>query len=368
MSHRYGDRVWPAQHTTPEADDLARRFGVMRDLGATHAVMEVSSHALALGRVAAVRFRVAALTNITQDHLDFHGTFENYVEAKASLFTRHGPGAAVLNVDDPSGRLIASRVVAPITYSARGAAATLRVTQGGAHAEGVDAVVQTPDGEVILRSALRGAHNVENLLAALGMLGALEVPYARAAAALADAQGAPGRLERVTLPQAAPPFDVLVDYAHTDDALARVLQTLRGTTRGRVLCVFGCGGDRDRAKRPRMGAAVAQGAHIAVLTTDNPRTESPEAIAADVLPGLRGAMREAASRPGEGEFAVILDRAEAIAAAVALARPGDVVLIAGKGHETYQEVRGVRTPFDDREVAARALELRLASGPETGEG
>jgi UDP-N-acetylmuramoyl-L-alanyl-D-glutamate--2,6-diaminopimelate ligase len=357
VSHRYGDRVWPALHTTPEADDLARRFGVMRDLGATHAVMEVSSHALALGRVAAVRFRVGALTNITQDHLDFHGSFERYVEAKASLFTEHGPGAAVLNVDDDSGRAIAARVVEPITYSGRGAEATLRVIRGGAHAEGVDAVVRTPEGDVTLRSALRGAHNVENLLAAMGMLGALEVPWARAAGVLADARGAPGRLERVTTPREALPFDVLVDYAHTDDALARVLQTLRATTRGRVICVFGCGGDRDRAKRPRMGAAVSRGAHVAVLTTDNPRSEAPEAIAADVLPGLREAMREVGTSPGAGEFAVILDRAEAIAAAVSLARAGDVVLVAGKGHETYQEVRGVRAPFDDREVAARALEL-----------
>jgi UDP-N-acetylmuramoyl-L-alanyl-D-glutamate--2,6-diaminopimelate ligase len=210
---------------------------------------------------------------------------------------------------------------------------------------------------VTLRSALRGAHNVENLLAAMGMLGALEVPWARAAEVLADARGAPGRLERVTTPRGALPFDVLVDYAHTDDALARVLQTLRATTRGRVICVFGCGGDRDRAKRPRMGAAVSRGAHVAVLTTDNPRSEAPEAIAADVLPGLREAMREVGASPGEGEFAVILDRAEAIAAAVSLARAGDVVLIAGKGHETYQEVRGVRASFDDREVAAHALEL-----------
>lgn len=368
VTHRYGDRAWPALHTTPEADDLARRFGVMRDLGATHVVMEVSSHALALGRVAAVRFRAAALTNITQDHLDFHGTFEAYVEAKATLFTDRGPGASVLNADDPSGARIAARLASPMTYSAQGRGATLRVIRGGAHAQGVDAAVMTPEGEVALRSSLRGAHNVENLLAALGILGSLEIPYARAAEALADARGAPGRLERVVPPSADLGFDVLVDYAHTDDALARVLQTLRSTTPGRVICVFGCGGDRDRAKRPRMGEAVARGAHVGVLTTDNPRSEAPEEIARDVLPGLRAGMREASGAPGEGEFAVVLDRTEAIGVAVGLARPGDVVLIAGKGHETYQEVRGVRTPFDDREVALGALELLVASRAGSGEG
>lgn len=368
VAHRFGDQAWPALHTTPEADDLARRFGAMRDLGATHAVMEVSSHALALGRVAAVRFRVAALTNITQDHLDFHGTFERYVEAKASLFTALGPGASVLNLDDPSGVAIAARVRDPITYSARGAPASLRLLRGGAHAEGIDGAVSTPEGEVTLRSALRGAHNVENLLAAMAVLGALEVPYARAAEALADARGAPGRLERVISASGDPPFDVLVDYAHTDDALARVLQTLRTTTRGRVICVFGCGGDRDRAKRPRMGEAVARGAHIALLTTDNPRGEAPAAIAADAAAGLRRAMRESSGDPVPGEFAVVLDREEAIRAAVELAAEGDVVLIAGKGHETYQEVLGVRRPFDDRAVAALALELRLARASRTGEG
>ncbi|MEZ4390054.1 MAG: UDP-N-acetylmuramoyl-L-alanyl-D-glutamate--2,6-diaminopimelate ligase [Polyangiales bacterium] len=368
VSHRFGDASWPALHTTPEADDLARRFGAMRDLGATHAVMEVSSHALALGRVAAVRFRVAALTNITQDHLDFHGTFERYVAAKASLVTELGPGASVLNLDDESGRAIAARVRDPITYSARGAPATLRVLRGGAHAEGIDAEVATPEGAVSLRSGLRGAHNVENLLASMAVLGALEVPYARAAEALADAKGAPGRLERVVGASGDPPFDVLVDYAHTDDALARVLQTLRATTRGRVICVFGCGGDRDRAKRPRMGEAVARGADIAVLTTDNPRGEAPAAIAEDAAVGLRRAMRETSGEPARGEFAVLLDREEAIRGAIGLAAAGDVVLIAGKGHEAYQEVRGVRRPFDDRAVAAVALELRLARDPRTGEG
>lgn len=370
VQHRFGATTWPAQHTTPEADDLARRFGAMRDLGATHAVMEVSSHAIALKRVAAVRFRVAALTNITQDHLDFHGTFERYAATKASLFTEMGPGASVLNVDDPSGARIAASVRDAITYSARGAVATLRVTRGGAHAHGIDATVETPDGEIPLRSPLRGAHNVENLLAALGVLGALEIPWDRAAEALADATGAPGRLERVTTRAGREDFDVLVDYAHTDDALARVLGTLRTTTRGRIVCVFGCGGDRDRAKRPRMGEAVGRGADIAIVTTDNPRTEDPARIAEDAAEGVRRAgMVEVASRaPAAGEFIVTLDRREAIALAVDLAEPGDVVLIAGKGHETYQEVHGVRSPFDDRAEAANALELRLARDGGSGEG
>ncbi len=362
VAHRYGALSWPALHTTPEADDLARRFAAMRDAGATHAVMEVSSHALALKRVGAVRFRVAALTNITQDHLDFHGTMGRYIAAKRSLFEAWGPGASVVNVDDPVGADLARTLRGAIAYSARGAEATLRVIAGGARHGGIDATVRTPEGDVRLVSPLAGAHNVENLLAALGILGALEFPYARAVEALSSAKGAPGRLERVTPTAGSACFDVLVDYAHTPDALERVLASVRATTPGRVVCVFGCGGDRDRAKRPLMGAAAARGADVVIVTSDNPRTEDPGAIAEAAAEGVRAQGFRAVTdgAPARGEFATVVDRRAAIAMAVALAEAGDTVLLAGKGHETWQELHGVRTPFDDREVARAALDARAA--------
>ncbi len=360
---RFGGLRWDAAHTTPESDELTRRLAAMRDHGATHAVMEASSHALALGRVEAVRFRVAVFTNLTQDHLDFHHTVDAYVAAKRRLFVDLAPGDAVINVDDTVGRAFAAEVPTAWTYSGGAHEATLRVIDGGATATGTLATVSTPEGPVTLRSPLLGAHNVENLLAALGTLGALGYPLNRAAEALAGATGAPGRLESVTLPGKGVGFDVLVDYAHTPDALERVLATLRKTTRGRVVCVFGCGGDRDRGKRPRMGEAVARGADLAVLTSDNPRSEEPAAILDDVRPGLlAGGMRERAEgEPSVGEFVAVVDRRAAIAAAVALAADGDVVLIAGKGHETYQEVRGVRSPFDDGHEARVAMMARLAA-------
>lgn len=349
VAHRFGARSWPALHTTPEADDLARRFAAMRDAGATHAVMEVSSHAIAQQRVGAVRFRVAALTNITQDHLDFHGTMERYIAAKRALFEKLGPGASVVNADDATGADLARTLPNAISYSRKGVEADLRVIEGGARHGGIDARVMTPEGEVRLRSPLVGAHNVENLLAAMGILGALEFPYGRAVEALADALGAPGRLERVHPTAGEAPFEVLVDYAHTPDALERVLATVRATTPGRVICVFGCGGDRDPGKRPLMGAAVARVADFAFVTNDNPRTEDPARIAEAAAEGFR-------SVRGDG-YAVVLDRREAIAAAVAMARAGDAVLIAGKGHEPYQEVNGVRAPFDDRDEARAALDV-----------
>ncbi len=364
VAHRFGDQSWPALHTTPESDDLARRFAAMRDAGATHVVMEVSSIALSLRRVDAVHFRVAALTNVTQDHLDFHGTMAAYRAAKRMLFEVYGPGAAVLNVDDPVGRALAEGMPGAITYAASGRSAALAVTSGGAQGQGIDAEIRTPEGLVRVRSPLAGTHNVENILAAMGILGALGVSYGAAAGALERAETAPGRLERVTR-GANQPFAVLVDYAHTPDALARVLSTLRGITAGRLVCVFGCGGDRDAAKRGPMGEAVARVADLAVLTTDNPRTEDPCAIAEATAVGMRaGGMRAVTSLRGvtRGAYVTVLDRREAIAVAVGIAEAGDLVLLAGKGHETYQEVHGVRVPFDDREVARAALAARGVDG------
>lgn len=362
VEHRFRKLTWPALHTTPEADDVARRSAAMRDAGATHLVMEVSSHALVLKRAHAVRFRVAVLTNVTQDHLDFHKHFDAYADAKRSFFLERGPAVSVVNVDDAVGRSLIGRVTPFIGYSANGAAdATLRVTEARFDARGIHAQVETPEGIVSLNSPLVGRHNLENLLAAFGALIALDTPAKLAAEALVYANGAPGRLERVpSLPGTDPA--VFVDYAHTPDALTRVLAALRATSPVRLICVFGCGGDRDPTKRAPMGAAVAKGADLAVLTTDNPRTEDPAVIARQAEEGLRAErmpwIEEAHLGTSARGYLVELDRRRAIETAISHAHAGDVILVAGKGHEPYQEVHGVRSPFDDRIEARKALEGR----------
>jgi UDP-N-acetylmuramoyl-L-alanyl-D-glutamate--2,6-diaminopimelate ligase len=349
VGHSFGDWRVSADHTTPEADDLARAMAHMHALGATHAAMEASSHALELGRVRAVRFRVAALTNLTQDHLDFHRSMASYAAAKARLFTELGPGTAVLNVDDAFGRELLARVKAPVVrVSARpGADADVGVRSARLDAGGIDATVQTPHGDVRIASRLVGAHNLENLLVALGIACALELDVWRAADALSREPGAPGRLERCDAQ--GDDVTVLVDYAHTPDALARVLDAVRSVSPGRLVCVFGCGGDRDPTKRAPMGEAVARRADVAIVTSDNPRTEDPGAIADAVVAGVRSAGREPVLE---------LDRRKAIDLAVRSAREGDLVIIAGKGHEDYQIVGTSKQPFDDRIEARKALEQR----------
>jgi UDP-N-acetylmuramoyl-L-alanyl-D-glutamate--2,6-diaminopimelate ligase len=354
VGHSFGGWYADAEHTTPEADDVARTMAEMRARGATHVAMEVSSHALTLGRVRAVRFRVAAFTNLTQDHLDFHGSMAEYAASKARLFTELGPGAAVLNVDDAFGRELVARVRAPLVrVSARvGADADVVPLSARIDAGGIHARVRTPDGEVGIDSRLVGAHNLENLLLALGIAQALDLDVSRAAEALSREPGAPGRLERCDGED--DDVVVLVDYAHTPDALARALDSVRAITTGRVWCVFGCGGDRDRAKREPMGEAVARRADVAIVSNDNPRTEDPRAIAEAVVAGVRAA----------GKVPLVeLDRRKAIEQAVRSASRGDVVLVAGKGHEDYQIVGTVKHPFDDRIEARRALaERRGARG------
>jgi UDP-N-acetylmuramoyl-L-alanyl-D-glutamate--2,6-diaminopimelate ligase len=281
-----------------------------------------------------------------------------YGEAKARLFTELGPGAAVLNVDDAFGRHLVPRVHAPLVrVSARTDAASdaaeIAPREARVDAHGIDAIVRTPAGDVRLRSRLVGRHNLENLLVALGIAHALGLDLGRAADALSAEAGAPGRLERCDV--AGDDVTVLVDYAHTPDALTRVLEAARaarGADANRLWCVFGCGGDRDRGKRPLMGEAVARGADMAVVTSDNPRTEDPAVIAAAVIAGARGA---------GGDPVVEPDRRQAIDLAVRSASPGDVVLIAGKGHEDYQILGTVKHPFDDRIEARRALANRRRS-------
>jgi UDP-N-acetylmuramoyl-L-alanyl-D-glutamate--2,6-diaminopimelate ligase len=351
VGHSYGSWRVAAEHTTPEADDLARAMDTMRSRGATHVAMEVSSHALELGRVQAVRFRTAVFTNLSQDHLDFHPSMQAYGAAKARLFTELGPGSSVVNVDDPFGLELAGRVRAPLVrVSARpGTDADVVPLEASVDARGIRARLRTPRGEIILASRLVGAHNLENLVVAMGVVLALDLDPARAVEALAAERGAPGRLERCDGPN--DDVVVLVDYAHTPDALSRALVAARTATSGRVVCVFGCGGDRDASKRGPMGEAAGRGADVVVVTNDNPRTEDPRLIAEAVVGGVRTAGKEPL---------VELDRRKAIDLAVRSARAGDLVLLAGKGHEDYQIVGTTKLAMDDRVEAAAALEARRA--------
>jgi UDP-N-acetylmuramoyl-L-alanyl-D-glutamate--2,6-diaminopimelate ligase len=341
--HGFGDTL-----TTPEADDIARCLVEVRRRGGSHLVMEVSSIALSQERVSGLRFKAAAFTNLTQDHLDFHGTFEAYAEAKAELFTRLAPETSVVHVGDAFGRKLAGRVRSRLLTVAR-RDADIWVSESRLSADGLRATIVTPAGECELNSALIGEHNLENLLVALGVLVGLGMAPSDAGRALSGAFQVPGRLERCEAP--GDDLLVVVDYAHTPDALSRALSAVRTLGGGRVRCVFGCGGDRDPGKRAPMGEAVGRGADYAFLTSDNPRTEAPEAIAQAIVPGLRAA---------SAAFELELDRAAAIEKAIVTAAPGDVVLIAGKGHEDYQIIGAEKRHFDDREQARRALGLRRA--------
>ena len=367
VGHVFGDETLDASHTTPEADELARVMARMKDRGARHVAMEVSSIAITLGRARAVRFRVAAFSNLTQDHLDFHGSMEAYGAAKKALFTELAPSVAVVNVDDPFGdEIVAAAHGIVLRVSGKGRKdADICVLSSAMTIHGLTAKVRTPSGIIELASPLTGAHNIDNLALVLGCVQALELPVARAAAALVAETGAPGRLERCD--EASDPAAVFVDYAHTPDALARVLTAVRASCTGRVLCVFGCGGDRDKGKREPMGFEAASRADVLVVTNDNPRTEDPAEIARAVLLGVARADKALASagdiRAGASGAIVILDRAAAIELAIGSARAGDVVLIAGKGHEPYQIIGTEKRHFDDREEARRVLSLRRQVKP-----
>ncbi len=348
VSYRWPGTTVDAPYTTPTPQVLHETFAAMRDAGCTHVVMEVSSAALSMDRLAGVQFSVAAFSNLTQDHLDVHGTMEAYRDAKRRLFRDHlvpGSGVAVVNVDDPEGEgMIAAGRGRALRVSANGAPSDVRVAEQTSTVRGIRARLATPRGELVVEAPpLVGHYNVANVALAAAVGEALGLEQDRIAAGIAALRGVPGRVERVAN---AADLDILVDYAHTPDALRNVLGALRPLTRRRLICVFGCGGDRDPSKRPKMGAAVAELADLAVVTSDNPRTENPRAIIDQILPGV--------PRP----FLVEVDRAIAIRAAIAEATPGDVVVIAGKGHEDYQIVGTTKHHFDDREQAARAVTLR----------
>ena len=341
MVTRIGDDAVPSVRTTPEATDLQALLAVMRERGTTGVAMEVSSHALALGRVDGLVVDVALFTNLSQDHLDFHADMADYEAAKARLFTPAHSRRGLVCVDDDAGRRIAAGAGVPVqTLSTTGAQADWSVTEVELSGEGSTFVLSGPEVRLACRTQLPGAFNVANAALAVAGLVLSGVDPQAAADGVAALPGVPGRMERVDAGQ---PFLALVDYAHTPEAVATLLRTVRAVTSGRVLVVLGCGGDRDAAKRPLMGRAAVEGADLAVLTSDNPRSEDPLEILRQMAAGAPGARVEP-------------DRRAAIAEAVAQARPGDAVVVAGKGHETGQEVAGVVTPFDDREVLRELLQ------------
>jgi UDP-N-acetylmuramoyl-L-alanyl-D-glutamate--2,6-diaminopimelate ligase len=353
-------------NTTPESLDLQRALRAMRNRDVDAAVMEVSSHGLELGRVSGCHFSAAAFTNLTQDHLDFHETMEAYRDSKLQLFERYlsRDGSAVVNVDDPAGEVFlaaARRAGSRLVRVSRNPASDAEVCleEADVRMDGTRARLRLPSGSLDVTLPLVGDFNVENLLVACGVAVALDVAPDVIAAGVVACPQVPGRAERIESDAAGAPT-VLVDYAHTPDALEKLVRTLRPLTGGRLITVFGCGGDRDRAKRPLMAEAVARWSDAVIATSDNPRSEDPQQILDDVERGLAKLQRaepaELASR--SGAYAVLLDRRRAIELAIGIAGPDDTVVIAGKGHEDYQIIGRERLPFSDCDEARRALESR----------
>lgn len=362
INYRFGNQQVAAPHTTPESLELLAQVAAFRAAGAGALVMEVSSHALDQFRADGIHFQVGVFTNLTPEHLDYHVDMERYFASKCRLFSELLPrdgGRAVVNIDDPYGRRLVERLPQALTCG-QAADADVRPLQIEVSLAGIHGRVATPVGEVAVATGLLGDYNVENLLCAIGAAVALGLPAAVITAGLAAAPPVPGRLERVENELGAV---LLVDYAHTGDALERVLETLQQLKPRRLLTVFGCGGDRDRSKRPVMGEVAARCSDLAVVTSDNPRTEDPARILADVCAGVAKihprawSAVEAAAGTGRG-YLVIPDRREAIRFAVAQLQAGDLLLVAGKGHEDYQILGTRRIHFDDREELRAALAAR----------
>lgn len=351
---RVNDEVLPSLHTTPESRDLQALLARMVEAGVDVCAMEVSSHALDLGRVRGTHFAVAAFTNLTQDHLDYHKTMENYFQAKAKLFVEYDPDVCVVCVDHEYGRRLSAlchehgRKLIRVG-SQDDPRIDVRVVGADYAPHQTELTFEVEGEKISFTLPLVGRFNVENALVAFGIGMGLGFAPAQIATALETAPQVPGRLERVVASDGTvPPFGVLVDYAHTPDSISKAVSAVKAVTEGRVICVFGCGGDRDHGKRPKMGKAALE-ADIAVVTSDNPRTEDPQDIIDMILPGMKG---------HEDRYYVKPDRAEAIEFAIRLAEPGDTVLIAGKGHEDYQIVGTEKRHFDDREVARGVLDRK----------
>ncbi len=351
VRYEVGDRILPAARTTPESLELHELLWQMRSAGCKAVAMEVSSHALMQARVRGVEFDAAIFTNLTQDHLDYHKTMDAYFEAKVRLFSglaaqTRKKGKAVINIDDRYGAQLATRFgkeIPVITYGL-GALADFRASNVRIDFNGTSYQLDAGGKSYLVRLPQIGQFNVYNSLAALAGAHVLGVEVRSGVLALANANAVPGRLEAVPAQRK---FRVFVDYAHTDDALQNVIKTCRELNPARLIVVFGCGGDRDKTKRPRMGAVVNQHADFSIVTSDNPRKEDPLAIIEDIKPGMT-----------RGHYEVIVDRKEAIFKAIAMAEPRDIILIAGKGHETYQEFADHTAPFDDVAVARQALDAK----------
>ena len=346
MENQIGQESIPTERTTPESFELQGLFARMRDAGCTHVVMEVSSHALTLERVGGVRFQLAAFTNLTEDHLDFHKTMEAYCEAKAELFARCD--RAVINMDDSYAQEMLKKAACPVlTTSVHG--------ESGLYAEAVELLADRVRFTAVhgntrtpVELPIPGRFTVSNALTVMGIAMSLGITAEDCAAALAQAKGVKGRVEVVPTPGM--PYTVLIDYAHTPDGLENVICSVQDICRGRVISVFGCGGDRDPIKRPIMGSIGVKHSDIAIITSDNPRTEDPMAIIKDILKGVD---------PEDGEYIVIEDRRRAIRYAMDIAKKDDIIILAGKGHETYQDIGGHKFHLDEREeVAAHLSELR----------
>jgi UDP-N-acetylmuramoyl-L-alanyl-D-glutamate--2,6-diaminopimelate ligase len=349
IAYRLVRETHPATTTTPQSLDLQSFLADVVRAGGTHAVLEASSHALAMDRLWGCPFAVAIFTNLTRDHLDYHKTFDDYFAAKRRLFEGTGagaPAAGVINRDDAYGKQLAGLASRTLTYGLEpGADITAR--KPALSSSGIEFMAETPIGKIEVRSRLVGRINVYNILAAIGAGVALNLSQEVTAAGIAQLSSVPGRFERIDLGQ---PFMVVVDYAHTDDALSNLLSTAKEINPdGRIITLFGCGGDRDRTKRPLMGEAAGRMSDIVVLTSDNPRSEDPLLIINDAIVGVQRTQKK---------FLVEPDRERAIEIALDQARPGDIVLLAGKGHETSQVLRDRTIDFDDREMARRMLRQR----------
>ncbi len=343
MENLIGQESIPTERTTPESFELQALFARMRDAGCTHVVMEVSSHALTLERVGGIRFQAAAFTNLTEDHLDFHKTMDAYCDAKAELFRRCD--RAVINLDDSySGRMLSAADCPVLTTSVRGDG-DLKAENVTLEAAGIGFDAVEGEARVSIQLPIPGRFTVYNALTVLGIARNLGISLEACAAALKNARGVKGRIEVVPTP--GKPYTVLIDYAHTPDGLENVLRSVRDFCKGRIISVFGCGGDRDPMKRPIMGSIGVRCSDLAVITSDNPRTEDPMAILEDILKGVK---------PEDGEYIVMEDRRKAIRYAMDIGEKDDIIILAGKGHETYQEIHGVKYHLDEREEVAAHLQ------------
>jgi len=343
MENLIGNESIPTERTTPESFEVQALLARMRDAGCTHVIMEVSSHAITLDRVAGLHYTVAAFTNLTEDHLDFHKTMENYCDAKAELFCRCD--RAVANLDDPWFDRMCGNAKCPVLTASAKQEADLHAKDMELLSDGIRFTAVKAEEQVQVKLPIPGKFTVYNALTVLGMALQLDIPLAQAAKALETAKGVKGRVEVVPTP--GKDYTVLIDYAHTPDGLENVLSSVRGYCKGRLIAVFGCGGDRDPIKRPIMGEIGVRIADIAIITSDNPRTEDPIAIINDILKGID---------PQKNNYKVIENRVEAIHHAMDIGQKHDIIVLAGKGHETYQEINGVKNHLDEREVVAAYLE------------